>query len=42
MHAEQLVERYLEIWNEPDADARRAAVAEVTPTVRSTSTRSST
>ncbi len=29
MHAEQLVERYLEIWNEPDADARRAAVADV-------------
>jgi hypothetical protein len=29
MHAEQLVERYLDIWNEPDADARRAAVADV-------------
>jgi hypothetical protein len=29
MHAEQLVERYLDTWNETDADARCAAVADV-------------
>ena len=29
MHAEQLIERYLDTWNETDADARRAAVADV-------------
>src|SRR5215468_2653689 len=29
MDATQLVERYLDTWNETDADARRAAVAEI-------------
>jgi hypothetical protein len=29
MHAEQLVERYLDTWNETDGDARLAAVADV-------------
>ena len=29
MQTEQLIERYLEAWNETDADARRAAVADV-------------
>jgi ketosteroid isomerase-like protein len=29
MHAQQLIERYLETWNETDADTRRAAVADV-------------
>jgi hypothetical protein len=29
MNATQLVERYIETWNEPDPDARRAAVAAV-------------
>jgi ketosteroid isomerase-like protein len=29
MQTEQLIERYLDAWNETDADARRAAVADV-------------
>ena len=29
MQTEQLIERYLETWNETDADARRTAVADV-------------
>jgi ketosteroid isomerase-like protein len=29
MHAQQIIERYLDTWNETDADARRAAVADV-------------
>ena len=29
MHAEQLVERYLDTWNETDDEARRSAVAAV-------------
>ena len=29
MQTEQLIERYLGAWNETDADARRAAVADV-------------